>query len=229
MRINRATIILIFMLLFMASMPARAQKGRVRSPKRTPSAADVAARATASVVSALTIGLRGRPVVSGSAFFIDSRTLLTNFHLVKDAKYILVSPIGDEDNQVEATLQYTDAKRDLATLKVVGISGKPLKGTDVKHRVGDKVYVIGNPEGFSGTFSEGLISGFREIDGVNYIQMTAPISHGSSGGPVLDANGAVVGIATAFVENAQNLNLAVELDFYGVILLQLAARSPKDK
>jgi hypothetical protein len=164
--------------------------------------------------------------VGGSAFFIDSRTLLTNFHLVKDAEYILVSPIKGEGQEVEATLKYADPTRDLAILKVDGISGKPLKGSAVKHRVGDKVYVIGNPEGFSGTFSEGVISGFREIDGVDYIQMTAPISHGSSGGPVLDANGAVVGIATAFVENAQNLNLAVELDFYGVILLQMdSARS----
>ena len=75
---------------------------------------------------------------------------------------------------------------------------------------GEKVIVIGNPTGFLGTVSEGIISGFRENRSL--IQFTAPISHGSSGSPVMDENGQVIGVATWLSEPGQNLNFAIAVE-----------------
>lgn len=76
-------------------------------------------------------------------------------------------------------------------------------------RVGDKIYVIGSPQGLTNTLSEGLISGFRKTKDGEWIQITAPISSGSSGGPVLNTAGEVIGVTTAFLSEGQNLNFAV--------------------
>lgn len=90
-------------------------------------------------------------------------------------------------------------------------NGLALEVSSVDHRPGDKVYAIGNPKGLLGTFSEGIISGFRDIDGTKYVQITASISSGSSGGPVVDENGRVIGVTTASIKDGQNLNLAMPL------------------
>jgi len=75
--------------------------------------------------------------------------------------------------------------------------------------VGEEVIVLGNPRGLEGSVSTGIVSAFREIGGAHYLQITAPISPGSSGGPVFSANGQVVGITTATVSRGQNLNFAL--------------------
>ena len=72
-----------------------------------------------------------------------------------------------------------------------------------------KVVAIGSPLGLFNSVSNGIISGFRKLDGVDMIQFTAPISHGSSGGAVLNMLGEVIGISTAGIDNGQNINLAV--------------------
>lgn len=216
--IKQAVRAVLLVLLFLP-LSIGAQRRTVPYTGPALSAADVAAAALRSVVSILTLDAMGQPLARGSGFFIDNGTVLTNYHVVRDAQRILVSHISGERRQVAATLTWTDEPRDLAILKPIGISGTPLKAADTKHRVGDRVYVIGNPEGFSGTFSEGIISAFRSLDGTKYVQITAPISHGSSGSPVLDEDGRVVGIATAFIRDAQNLNLAVALDDADLVYL----------
>ena len=74
---------------------------------------------------------------------------------------------------------------------------------------GDNVFTVGNPESLNGTFSQGIVSGRRQINKIWHIQITAPISHGSSGGPVLNDRGEVIGIAVSSLEDGQNLNFAV--------------------
>ena len=74
---------------------------------------------------------------------------------------------------------------------------------------GQKVVAIGSPLGLFNSVSDGIISGFRRIDDVDMIQFTAPISHGSSGGAVLNMQGEVIGISTAGIDSGQNINLAV--------------------
>jgi hypothetical protein len=75
--------------------------------------------------------------------------------------------------------------------------------------VGDTVYAVGSPSGLEGTFSAGIVSGVRQMRETKLIQITAPISPGSSGGPVLDTNGDVAGVAVATYRGGQNLNFAV--------------------
>ena len=74
---------------------------------------------------------------------------------------------------------------------------------------GQKVVAIGSPLGLFNSVSDGIISGFRNINAVDMIQFTAPISHGSSGGAVLNMYGEVIGISTAGIDSGQNINLAI--------------------
>lgn len=79
--------------------------------------------------------------------------------------------------------------------------------------IGDTVFAVGNPEGLEGTFSAGIVSGVRAFGSGKLLQITAPISPGSSGGPVLDAEGRVVGVAEATLRDGQNLNFAVPVEY----------------
>src|SRR5207249_4857766 len=74
--------------------------------------------------------------------------------------------------------------------------------------VGTPIVVIGNPEGFRGTVAEGIISGLRKSESGTWLQMSAPISRGSSGGPVLTQSGEVVGVSTMMWKEGQSLNFA---------------------
>ena len=81
--------------------------------------------------------------------------------------------------------------------------------------VGERVYTIGNPSGLTKTLGEGLISGLREPpNDIRYVQTTAPISEGSSDGALVDSKGALVGITTFRLKDAQSLNFAIAAEDY---------------
>jgi S1-C subfamily serine protease len=80
-------------------------------------------------------------------------------------------------------------------------------------KVGAKVYAIGAPKGLELTLSDGIVSSLREVDGGQYIQTTAAISPGSSGGGLFDENGALVGLTTFYLAEGQNLNFAVPVEW----------------
>src|SRR5260370_16247700 len=82
-----------------------------------------------------------------------------------------------------------------------------------------------NPKDFTASVSDGLVSGVRQFEGYKIIQTTAPISHGSSGGPLLNDAGEVVGITEADLEGGQNLNIAIPVN-YVKPLLQFSDQSP---
>jgi len=106
-----------------------------------------------------------------------------------------------------------DEGRDLAVLRIEGTRAPPLglATTDGAVAIGDEIYVAGNPRGLEGSFSKGNVAAIRESGGVRVLQITAPISRGSSGGPVLNDQGEVVGIVTLYLRDAQNLNFAVDV------------------
>ena len=81
-------------------------------------------------------------------------------------------------------------------------------------RVGERVYAIGCPSGLDLTLSEGLVSGLRRKDGIAYVQTSASISPGSSGGALLDEYGNLIGITSFYLKDAQNLNFAISVDEY---------------
>jgi len=80
--------------------------------------------------------------------------------------------------------------------------------------VGEPVYTIGSPSGLENTLGEGIVSGLRNKKGMKYIQTSAPISPGSSGGGLFDIYGNLVGITTFLLEDAQNLNFALSADAF---------------
>lgn len=150
----------------------------------------------------------------GSGFFVTpDGVLVTNYHVVERARFAHVMLPSEAILFVEGVLA-TDRVADLAILKVKG-KGLPhlaLLPREDMPAVGARVYALGNPEGLTNSLSEGLVSGIREMPpGTTVIQTTAAISPGSSGGPLVDAQGRVVGVATMTLggAHAQNLNVAV--------------------
>jgi hypothetical protein len=98
-----------------------------------------------------------------------------------------------------------------------------LLGDSGNAKVGDEVYVVGNPLGLEGTFSSGIISGIRQVDKDKLFQITAPISPGSSGGPVLNKSGMVIGIAVASYQGGQNLNFAIPSSYLESIIAKITS------
>jgi serine protease Do len=166
----------------------------------------VFAKSQQSVFLVYVVDSAGHDIAFGTGFQIASNLIATNAHVVADGKpQVEIGPV-----RLDAKVVKLDVQMDLAVLQVdAKLISIPLQLSSKKHAVGEVVYAIGNPEGLEKTFSQGVIAGFREEDGRSFIQVTTPISHGSSGGPILDRDGAVVGIATAYLEGGQNLNFAV--------------------
>jgi len=156
---------------------------------------------------------------SGSGFVIADEYVATNHHVIDGADEITVRLVGQSD-ALRATVFKDDKENDVAVLRVRGLDAPALAlGRDRMPPQGSKVYVYGNPLSLEGTFSSGEVSALR---GNRYIQITAPISPGSSGGPVLNDHAYVIGIAQGNVQDkekrGQNLNLAVPV-FYLTSLL----------
>lgn len=154
----------------------------------------------------------GDIIGTGSGIMIGKNGyILTNNHVAKDGAFFSVR-IEDDDEiyTTDEVIKYNH-QFDLAIIRI-NRKLKPLriyKGSDKLVR-GQKVVAIGSPLGLFNSVSDGIISGFRTINYVDMIQFTAPISHGSSGGAVLNMNGEIIGISTAGIDSGQNINLAVE-------------------
>jgi len=108
-----------------------------------------------------------------------------------------------------ATIVAVDRQADLAVIKVEGSKLPFMKIREAPPKVGEKIYAIGSPEGLTNTLSDGLISGLRSHGKLSLIQISAPISHGSSGGPLISSNGMVVGVTTLIMVRGENLGFAV--------------------
>ncbi len=145
----------------------------------------------------------------GSAVAIDKHLALTNCHVVEGTPFMtLVDEASGEEMEVE--LISADPETDRCILRTDAWL-RPIETIRPADSltVGERVYSIGNPSGLSKTFAEGLISGVREDGGVTLVQTSAPISPGSSGGALVDASGALVGITTFLLRDTQNLNFAI--------------------
>jgi len=121
-----------------------------------------------------------------------------------------------------------DSRKDIAFLKIKAIDLKVLRvGSSSTAQVGDTVYSLSNPLGLPRTLSQGIISGIRQLDGYQLLQITAPISPGSSGGPLFNTKGEVIGITAAALEGGQSLNFAIPIDYArGMILSPSDPRPP---
>lgn len=153
----------------------------------------------------------GRAVGLGSGFIVDPQgVIVTNRHVLKGARQVSINFKDGATYTVNGV--YFDADRDICLLKVDARNLPVLPLADSESMaIGEKVYTIGNPLGLAFTFSDGLLSGKRSIKEKRYLQFTAPISPGNSGGPLLDSLGQAVGIVTA-TTSGENLNFALAID-----------------
>ncbi len=173
-----------------------------------------------SVVEIVCYDANGEKSSYGTGFYIDDGyKIVTNRHVLEGAHSVSVI-FANHDEEVELGTQlYLDAERDLAILPV-SRRGKPLRLAQGVPRIGDPVYVVGNPAKLARSLSHGEISGIRLIAGAQHYQTTAPISPGSSGGPLLNAQGEVLGVCTFQLRGGQNLNFAVAAKYLQTILQQ---------
>jgi S1-C subfamily serine protease len=195
-----------------AATPNQERGQGVDTAFRSPLSADaIFAQASPAVVQVVIQDRQGRPVSEGSGFLVSGNGLFaTNYHVIEKAHTAHVV-LADKTKASVAGAAALDQEADIAIIKVAGVvDAQPLElaGNDLPP-VGTRVFAIGNPLGLTHTLSDGLVSGHREFDRSTMIQTTAPISPGSSGGPLLGADGKVVGVTTLVVRGGQNLNLAV--------------------
>ena len=170
---------------------------------------------------------KGLPLGFGSGFFVRDNLIATNYHVIEGAARGTAKLVGKFTTYTIEGVTATDKTNDLALLKVTAPGIKPLplgNSTDVK--IGETVYVAGNPKGLEGTFSNGIISSLRDKNTKERLQMTAPISPGSSGGPVLNSKGEVIGVSFMTLVGGQNLNFAIPSRYLTELLTKSKPAEP---
>jgi len=207
------------------------------SQEATPllSAEELFARCSPAVVKVEVRDGKGESVGAGTGFLVDAngRLIATNYHVVRNAHSVKIVLTHGRKLSVTGALAF-DEDCDIAILKVEEwTSIKPLDLADgALPPIGTKVFAIGNPLGLTQTLSDGLVSGHRAVGTTanrpkmpRLIQTTAPISPGSSGGPLIGADGKVIGVTTSFAKG-QNLNFAVPASHVARLLLDCDDDTP---
>jgi tetratricopeptide (TPR) repeat protein len=171
-------------------------------------------RASPSVVVVYVSDTHGTAVALGSGVVVRPGAVVTNCHVVNAGGPRAELAVTYAGKTFSAGIRYYDGDRDMCELSVPNLRARPATvGNSRSLQVGQTVYAIGAPEGLELTLSQGLISGLRLIDGLRYIQTTASISPGSSGGGLFDADGRLVGFTTFHLKDGQNLNFALPVDW----------------
>lgn len=188
-----------------AALPAAAQDQETVAAK-------IARENLPSVVTLIALDERDQPLALGSGFFITrDGVIVTNAHVVTSANRVLVRWRGQNGAAVKI-LNFA-RKYDLVTIQTSFTSTPTVLLADSDAAAaGQDVIVLGSPQGLEGTVSTGIIGGIRTIAGARYLQITAPISPGSSGGPVFNSQGRVIAISTATSAKGQNLNFALPVN-----------------
>jgi hypothetical protein len=151
----------------------------------------------------------------GTGFIVSSDgRIVTNFHVISRTKTATVR-LADGSTYRDVQVLDVDKSKDIAVIRIKAADHLPFlrlaDSTDIE--VGTEVYSVGNPRGYLNTLSEGLISGVRDRNGFDMYQFTAPMSQGSSGGPLLNTHGEVIGITSATAPDGQNLNFAMPIKY----------------
>jgi len=148
---------------------------------------------------------------SGSGFYLkEQNVFVTNYHVIEGNHNVSIE--NQHQERFLAKVVYVNPDADLAFLKsstCTPISGIPFETLESVHSR-DQVFVLGFPFGMPFTITEGIVSNEKQLlDGKNYIQTDAAVNPGNSGGPVLNANGVLVGVTTAKFTEADNVGFAI--------------------
>jgi len=157
-------------------------------------------------------------VSSGSGFILSNDGLVaTNLHVINDisgGKYVKIRLANGKTYETSKVVG-VNPTNDIAILKIDGPTNlQPIKLGDSNNILaGQKVFALGSPLGYQNTITEGIISNTKvSVYGVNLIQTSAPVSHGNSGGPLVDTYGNVIGIMVSSFSEGQNMNLAIPIN-----------------
>lgn len=175
--------------------------------------ADAIEETAKSVLMLSVYNSRNQLIATGSGFCaINNRILITNYHVIENASRVIATS-DDETNYTLDQVLCADKNMDIAIIgfnKSTNLTPLYLR-PDNQLKRGSAVVAIGSPKGLKNTVSIGNISSQYEENGVPWIQFTAPISHGSSGGVLLNDDGQVIGVTSATYKDGQNLNLAINI------------------
>jgi tetratricopeptide (TPR) repeat protein len=187
---------------------------------------DLVRRIKPSAVAIETFDARGEKLSRGSGFFIDVDRIATNRHVIEGAFRAEIHSSSGNVYPVRGVLA-VDAEGDIALLKI-DVPTAPVRALTLDKtspQEGESVVVIGNPLGLEGSVTNGIVSAVRDIPTFGrIIQITAPISSGSSGSPVVNMQGQVIGIATLQITGGQSVNFAIPSE--RISQLQIATLMP---
>jgi tetratricopeptide (TPR) repeat protein len=191
-------------------------------PASAETASQVFQQASPSVVVVLTYDAAGKATELGSGVKLPDGSVATNCHVLKDGSTYKVRYRG---KVYPASLDKADWNRDVCSLSVPGLPAPPVVlGSTRTLQVGAQVYAIGTPEGLQRTLSEGIVSSLRSVGGGSYIQTTAAISPGSSGGGLFDDHGRLLGLTSFFISKGQQLNFALPVEWIEALPQHTAPR-----
>jgi hypothetical protein len=169
------------------------------------------ADASESVVTIITFDSSDSPLMTGSGVYLGEDAVVTNCHVLNGANKAVIS--HNQKMSVATSLIGHREDEDICILKT-DIDLRPVSiGQSSLSQIGDRVYAIGAPRGLPLTLSDGLISGKLKLPIGEMLQITAPISPGSSGGGLFNENGRLIGITTLYLKDSQQINFAVPAEW----------------
>lgn len=179
-----------------------------------------------SIVVVKAMDASGQTLALGSGVVIAKGVVVSNCHVFTENGTEAAS-VFYRNKRFSAKLHYADPAHDLCSFTVPDLGAPPVKmrGADALV-VGEDAYAIGAPEGFNLTLSSGIISSLRKVPGGTIIQMTTPISPGSSGGGLFDSEGRLIGITSYYAANGQQLNFALPTEW--ITALPQRSKSPEE-
>lgn len=151
-----------------------------------------------------------KPLGSGSGI-VTNDGVLTNYHVAKDAVHLKIEFTNGE-SYISDELLLKDADRDLALIKPSGSYTPPIAifGDSSKITLGQQIVAVGSPLGYKNSLTTGVVSSTnRVISNYPFIQLSAPVDHGSSGGALFNMSGEVIGVVSAGVNSQAEINLAI--------------------
>jgi S1-C subfamily serine protease/sugar lactone lactonase YvrE len=177
-------------------------------------AAEVFKRSVPAIVGIDCMGPGGAKLGTATGFVVaENGKIVTNYHVIQPCSNV-TTRLSNGDIYDTANVIDTDARRDLALIRIKAVSLPVLPLADSNSvEVGAMVFSIGNPNGLQNTLQQGLVSGFREMDGYRLMQVSASINPGNSGGPILDDQGQVIAISKGYIKDAENLGFAVPINY----------------
>lgn len=197
------------LLVLVCALPLAAGDKTPTADPEQKSVTELAEQARKSIAVLLYTGRDGKQIGLGTGFVVADGLIATNLHVIGEGRPVTVR-LSDGKSYEATVVHASDRRLDLAVVRIdaKGLTPLPL-GDDKGLKVGQPLVALGHPRGLEHSVVAGVLSGRRDVDGMDMLQLAIPIEEGNSGGPVLDRNGRVVGIVTMRSLVTSNLGFAV--------------------